>query len=92
MGTSYQMKLLGYTLGPLFLYVLIVLPCLLANIILRQALGEDPWKSRYAAAKKAMMNNICFLSFLIYPTVSMTVLKGLHCRYIFQPSKGSINV
>jgi len=89
-GTSYKMKLLSYTIGPLFLYFMIMLPCMLANIIFsRKTLSESPWKARYQAAQKAMMNNICFFSFLIYPMVSMVVLKGLHCKD-FGPLVGSV--
>ena len=92
MGTSYKMKLLSYTIGPLFLYLLIVLPCILAKIFLgRKRLREGPWKLRYEAARRTMMNNICFFSFLIYPTVSMTVLKGLQCRD-FGPPIGALIV
>jgi len=92
MGTSYEMKLLGYTIGPLFLYLLIVLPCALAKIFLgSKRLSESPWKLRYEAAHRTMMNNICFFSFLIYPMVSMTVLKGLQCRD-FGPPIGALIV
>ena len=37
------------------------------------------------------MNNICFFSFLIYPMVSMVVLKGLQCRD-FGPPIGALIV
>ena len=90
MGTSYKNKLLSYTLGPLFVYFMIMVPCILANVFFSQkTLSEKPWKSRYENARKSMMNNICFFSFLIYPMVSMAVLKGLHCKD-FGPPVGSL--
>ena len=92
MGTSYQVKLIAYTIGPILLYVAIMLPCAFANVFFSQkTLSESPWKPRYDAAKRSMMNNICFFSFLIYPAVSLTVLKGLQCRD-FGPPVGALIV
>ena len=90
MGTSYWMKLLGYTVGPVIILFMIVLPCSLARVVLSsQQRSAEPWKSRYESAKATMMNNICYFLFLIYPTVSLTALKGLHCRD-FGPPHGSL--
>ena len=90
MGTNYKMKLLGYTVGPIFLLVMIVLPCTLARVLLsHEQRSIDPWKSRYQSARATMMNNICYFLFLIYPTVSLTALKGFHCRD-FGPPHGSL--
>ena len=90
MGTNYYMKLLGYTVGPLIILAMIVLPSLLATAVLSsEKRSTAPWKSRYDAAKASMMNNICYFLFIIYPTVSLTVLKGFHCRD-FGPPHGSL--
>ena len=80
LGVSYKTKLMMFTLAPFCVLILITLPCLMAKLILREKLQESPWKDRYARAKVTMYKNILFFVFLIYPMVSITVLKGLHCR------------
>ena len=69
-----------FTLTPFCILVLIMLPCILAKLVLGTRLQTSPWKDRYQKCKVSMCSNILFFVFMIYPMVSITSLKGLHCR------------
>ena len=77
---SHETKLMILTLAPFFVLVLITLPCILAKLVLGTSLQTSPWKDRYQKCKVSMCSNILFFVFMIYPMVSITSLKGLHCR------------
>lgn len=77
-GISFRTKLLVYTLGPLIMASLFLLPVMVELLLV---CFRKPTSS-ITVTIDLFWNNIMFLSFLVYPMVSLMTLQSFNCQPI----------
>ncbi len=75
-GINFQHRLLAYTLGPLIVIVLFLVPVLFAWVAGCRKKNTLSWVAVLDSAWK----NIIFWTFLVYPVVSLTTLQAFDCQ------------
>eukprot|EP00291_Cryptomonas_curvata_P017050 CAMPEP_0172169214 /NCGR_PEP_ID=MMETSP1050-20130122/10581_1 /TAXON_ID=233186 /ORGANISM="Cryptomonas curvata, Strain CCAP979/52" /LENGTH=1462 /DNA_ID=CAMNT_0012840247 /DNA_START=2726 /DNA_END=7114 /DNA_ORIENTATION=+ len=75
-GIAFQSKLLAYTIVPLTLALLFLLPVIVEFCI--KCIGKE--SASYRTTVDFFWNNIMFLAFLVYPMVSLMTLQAFNCQ------------
>ena len=81
-GISFQSRLLTYTLGPIAVILLLLLPVAYAWVAGYKSKRDVECSegSKWSAATDAAWKNIMYWIFLIYPVVSLTTLQAFDCQ------------
>ncbi len=79
-GVSFQSRLTSYTLGSLFVIVLLLIPVLVNMVIIKFESSSNHDDKRTERVISSAWKNIMFWVFLIYPVVSLSTLEAFNCQ------------
>ena len=77
-GVSFQSRLISYTLGPLAVIALLLVPVLVNKMIVN--FWSTSYEQRTERVVSAAWKNIMFGMFLIYPIVSLATMEAFKCH------------
>jgi hypothetical protein len=77
-GVSFQSRLMTYTLGPLAVIALFLVPVLVHTLVVKFLFPS--YERRTEKVVTAVWKNVMFWLFLIYPVVSLSTLEAFNCQ------------